>query len=491
MTRAAPERDCPRACSAEPGGPSVKAGAPGRALRGLRAAAAVAALGILLHSSAPAFDPVLAGKLQAKLDSLRTAYAIRGISASVVLPYEGLWQGVAGLSHAGVPITREMEFGIGSNTKLFTAVALLKLVEAGRIGIDDSLRAWLPPVANVDPNTTVRQLLNHTSGIADYTDYPGYADSILSNPGRRFTPVELLPWIGPPLFPPGAGGAYSNSNYLLAGVLFQNASGTSLARFLRDSVLDPLRLDSTFFDVEERVLGTVAHPWQNGVDIGGIPRVSLNSAAWAAGAMYSTSGEMADWYRRLMSGQVLDSSSFRLMTTFAGPGQYGLGIGRQVVNGRTVWGYGGDIRGYRSRMMYDTTLKAVLCVLTNTNPLPVNEVAGGLLATLAANYVTGVEDPPRWRDGANALPAEFALEQNYPNPFNGETTVAFAIPEGGRVVLEVRDLLGRRVATLLDEHRSAGRHRVRWAAGEAASGVYVYTLRIPGSRISRKLVLMR
>jgi D-alanyl-D-alanine carboxypeptidase len=251
------------------------------------------------------FDSTLAAKLQTSLDSVRAANSIRGISASVIYPGQGMWQGTSGVSYSTVPITSAMEFGIASNTKLFTAVALLKLAENGLVEIDDSLYRWLPTFGNIDPTITVRQILNHTSGIEDVTNYPGYADSILSNPNRIFTPYELMNWVGPPLFPAGTGWSYSNTNYVLAGMVFESASGQNIARFLRDSVLTPLQLDSTFFDVHESVLGTIAHPWQNGIDISSTPRISLNSSAWAAGAMYSTSGEMAQWYQALMGGRVL------------------------------------------------------------------------------------------------------------------------------------------------------------------------------------------
>jgi D-alanyl-D-alanine carboxypeptidase len=90
------------------------------------------------------FSPVLSSRLQTKLDSMKTAYNIKGISASVVYPGQGLWQGTNGFSFNNAPITSDMKFGIASNTKLFTAVTLLKLAENNIINIDDSLHEWLP-----------------------------------------------------------------------------------------------------------------------------------------------------------------------------------------------------------------------------------------------------------------------------------------------------------------------------------------------------------
>ena len=321
-------------------------------------------------SFAQTFDPVLAAKLQTKLDSMKTAYNIKGISACVIYPGEGLWKGVTGVSYDSVPINSEMVFGIASNTKLFTAVTLLKLSENNIIHIDDSLHKWLHNFNNVDSNITIRQLLNHTSGIANYTDVTGYLDSIYLNPNRIFLPTELMTWVGAATFPAGTGWNYSNTNYLLAGMIAESATGKNIAQLIRSYILNPLQLDSTFFSVQEHVSGTIAHPWAWGRDINGTPRTSLNSAAYSAGAIYSTSGEMAQWYQKLMSGQVLNSNSFNQMTTFVGWGEYGLGLIKIVLGNRTCFGHDGSIRGYQSCMVYDTTSHAVISVLINATPFP-------------------------------------------------------------------------------------------------------------------------
>lgn len=339
-------------------------------------------------SNAQSFDPVLAGKLQSKIDSMRTTFNVKGISACVIYPGVGIWKGVSGVSHAGVPISSDMEFGIASNTKLFTGVLLLKLAEHNIIHLDDSIHTYLPSYNHIDSNITIRQLLNHTSGLYDVTSVPGYPDSILNNPNRIFTPTELISWAQAPLFQAGTDWSYCNTNYLLAGMIAESATGKPFGQLLRDSILSPLQLDSTFLDVYDSVLYTKAHPWQAGVDNNAIPRKSLNSAAWAAGAMYSTSGEMAQWYQALMNGQVLNANSLHEMTTFVGTGNYGIGISKANIAGRTVWQHGGTIwGGYNSMMMYDTASGYIICVLINQLPAQANQVAGQLLSTLANNPV--------------------------------------------------------------------------------------------------------
>ena len=364
----------------------------------------------LLH--AQSFDPGLAATLQQKIDSIRTANNLKGISAGVYHPEMGTWQGVSGMSHAGNPITPGMLFGIASNTKLFTAVLLLKLSESNILHLDDSLHQYLPAYPNIDSSITIRQLLNHTSGLYDVTSVPGYPDSMLTDPNRIFTAPELMTWTGLPSFPAGTGWEYCNTNYLLAAMIAESATGKSYSQLLRDSILTPLQLDSTFLDVYEELLYPVANPWQNGFNNFAIPRTSVNSAAWAAGAMYSTSSEMIQWYRALMNGLVLQPQSFIEMTTFVGSGNYGTGISETVVNGRTVWTHGGAIwGGYSSNMMYDTETGIIICVLINQFPAQAFQLSA-LLHSTATSFVVNLPE--------NTFDA--AIQPMYPNPTNGSVT---------------------------------------------------------------------
>jgi D-alanyl-D-alanine carboxypeptidase len=337
---------------------------------------------------AQSFDPTLSADLQYTIDSFRTAYNLKGISASVYVPNQGTWLGVTGESHSGVPITPQTGFGIASNTKLFAGVLLLKLAENGLLTLDDSLHQHLPNFNNVDSTVTVRQLLNHTSGLSD-VNIAGYPDSMLADPNRIFTPTEIISWVGPPLSSPGTDWYYCNTNYLLAGLIAESVTGQSFSQLLRDSILTPLQLDSTYLAVYETSSVFEAHPWQGGMDFSSTPRTSINSAAWSAGAMYSTSGEMAQWYKALMNGEVLNQNSLNEMTTFVGSGSYGVGISESSILGRTIWQHGGTIwGGYNSSMMYDVQSGSVICVLINQLPAQAFQVAIQLLTDLVNNSVS-------------------------------------------------------------------------------------------------------
>ena len=333
-----------------------------------------------------AINPSLAEALQDKIDSIQNENNLQGISAAVLIPGEGQWSGVNWFSHNGNTISSDMEFGIASNTKLFTGVLMLKLIENDLFNLDDSIYQFIPSYENIDSTITIRQLLNNTSGLADVTSVEGYPDSILSDPNRMYTASELMTWAGPPSFAPGTGWEYCNTNYLLCGMIAEATTGFSYAQLLRDSILDPLDLDSTLLDVYEIIPYTIAHPWQGGMDNYSIPRTSLNSAAWSAGAMYSTSEEMIHWYDHLFNGDFLNSNSFNEMTTFVGSGDYGIGISEVTINGRIVWQHGGTIwGGYNSSMMYDTETGVIICVLINQLPAQAYLVAIQLLQTVLNN----------------------------------------------------------------------------------------------------------
>lgn len=339
------------------------------------------------------FDPILTTKLQNTIDSMKIANNIKGISASIIYPGQGMWKGVTGESHSGTPITPDMEFHIASNTKTFTAVMFLKLVENNLVSLDDSLYEWLPNYnSNIDSNITIRQMLNHVSGIANTFDVMGFMDSLSTDWNRVFTTPEILSWLPAPLFTAGSGQSYSNPNYFLTGLIIESVTGQSLEQLLRDSIFTPLGLDSTFFPIYDTIQGIIAHPWQTGVDYNDTSRTSLLTSNWSAGAIYSTSSEMAHWYNELMNNQFLNTSEYNEMTTMVGPQKRGLGIQEINIAGRTVWGHGGGTIGYGSAMVYDTTSHAVIAVLVNdaqASPISIAEV---LLQTLINNPVTGIDN---------------------------------------------------------------------------------------------------
>lgn len=319
-------------------------------------------------SNAQSFNSNLATLLQDSLTNMVAAFTnTKGMQVSVYLPGQGVWTGSAGLSYAGNPITNDMILGLASNSKLYTAVTMLKLQESGVLDLDDPISMYLAPIANVNPAITIRQLLNHTSGVSDPFFSTALLDTLDAHHTQVYTPVMVLAWLGAPAFAPGMGYQYSNINYILTGMVAESATGFHISQLIRDNILDPLQLDSTFYDIEEPITGNLAHRWMAGADLHDTSRVSLNTAGGCAGSMFATTSEVVQWYNTLMSGQVIDQSSLTEMTNFLMPGNYGLGIQTQSIFGHTYWGHSGGTYGYRSKVMYDPCMQAAICGVANNS----------------------------------------------------------------------------------------------------------------------------
>jgi D-alanyl-D-alanine carboxypeptidase len=375
---------------------------------------------------AQAFNPNLAARLQTTLDSLVALLTnTKGTSASVYCPGQGIWTGASGLSYAGQPLTPSMQVGLASNSKLFTAVTMLKLAENNTLSLDDSLHEWIPNYANVNPNITIRQLLNHSSGVFDPFLGTPLIDSIEANPTHVYTVNEVLSYVGAPLFAPGAGSSYSNTNYILAGMVAESATGSHISQLIRNLILTPLNMDSTFYDIEEAIPGVIAHRWYNSVDWHDTSRVSLNTSGGPSGSMFSTPSEMAQWYNALMHGQFLSPTSFAEMTTFTA-GNYGLGLLKSTYFGNTCWGHGGNTLGYRTRSIYDPCRKAYVCGLSNSSPSAVDGITALLYQEVVnrlpgcTGTLSGVADVCR---GQNAV--TFSV-----SPITNATSYVWTLPPG-------------------------------------------------------------
>ncbi|MBK9250078.1 MAG: serine hydrolase [Ignavibacteria bacterium] len=374
------------------------------------------------------FNTNLAAKLQETLDTQLASFPdTKGVSASVYYPGQGVWKGASGLSHAGVPITTDMEFGIASNSKLFTSVAVMKLVQSNKLNLNDPLHKWLPKFTNVDSTITLRQLLNHTSGINDIFTTAAQA-YIEANPSHVFTTAEVMAYVGTKLFNPGTSYGYSNTNYILAGLIIESATGQSYAKIIRDSILTPLQLDSTFISSYETVLGTIAHPWHDAVDRNAISRTALNTLVTSAGTMYSTSGEMAKWYQALFSGNVVDANSLREITTFVSSGNYGFGLLSMQLFGRTLWSHGGSTIGYKSRMFYDPAMKATVCGLSNSNQ---SAIDGAITATLLKVLIDYLPAAAQTITGANTVCQGQKSVIYSTATIANATSYTWTLPEGG------------------------------------------------------------
>jgi D-alanyl-D-alanine carboxypeptidase len=254
------------------------------------------------------------------------------------------------------PIRVGDQVRVGSITKTMVATVALQLIGEGRLQLSDTLEQWLPGVVPGADGITIRMLLNHTSGIFNYTDDPDFIPTALADPHRYWSPDELIAIATshPPVFAPGAGWSYSNTGYILIGLVLEKVTGTPIQTLLKRRVITPLHLQDTYFGTSSRFRGPYAHgyipPSLTGdgyVDTSGW----TVSWAWAAGAVVSNAADLDRFYRGLMSGRLLDRELLAQMTTTVEVGQgfaYGLGIYTLDTPCGQVWGHDGGIPGYVS-----------------------------------------------------------------------------------------------------------------------------------------------
>jgi D-alanyl-D-alanine carboxypeptidase len=324
-------------------------------------------------------DSELSAKLQSILEEYRESGNIKGVSAAVTLPGNRIWLGADGMSSATDSITTDMLFGVGSVTKSYIAALILKYVEEGRLSLDDRIGTWIYN-ENVNPEATIRNLLNHTSGINNYMNHKDYNTALLNYPDTVWTADELIKsFLRHPIFKPGSGWGYSATNYILLGKIIEEVSGNPVAFELRDKILNPLGLTNTYLYPDEIYPAEkMAHLWFV-VDTTGVP-VDVNelvsppplrglfSSVWTAGAINATAEDAVKWFDALFNNRVLSDTLFKEMTT---PSQtsskikYGLGIMNTIINQKTAIGHSGGI-GYSSFIYYIPEDSIGIALLANS-----------------------------------------------------------------------------------------------------------------------------
>ncbi|GAB7192119.1 serine hydrolase domain-containing protein [Kineococcus sp. NUM-3379] len=252
----------------------------------------------------------------------------------------------------------------GSNTKAFTAVVVLQLVGEGRIGLDEPVETYLPGLVRGDGidgrAITVRQLLQHTSGLPDYVRVLG-TDWFAGRDTYR-EPRDLLDMALtlPADFAPGQGWRYSNTGYLLAGMIVQRVTGRPFEEQVDERVVERLGLEDTYLPApgERAIRGRHVrgyHSAEPGGELRDITELDA-SWAWAAGGLVSTPRDLDRFFSALLAGDLLAPAELAQMrTTVEAPGmwpgaRYGLGlISTPLTCGGLLWGHGGDIPGYETR----------------------------------------------------------------------------------------------------------------------------------------------
>ncbi|MBA4010769.1 MAG: hypothetical protein C0481_02780 [Phenylobacterium sp.] len=298
----------------------------------------------------------------------------------------------------GTPATPDTVFQIGSLTKQFTAAAMLLLQEDGKLAIDDRVSKFIGEFPASDP-TTIRQLLTHTSGIADYVGRPGFPrETRLPHSTDELVAYVLdVPTLH--TFAPGTNWQYSSSNYALAGAIIERASGEPLERFMTTRLFGPLGMNSTALDRSADVVPGRASGYDRmtAEQIGWINTNPVDmSVPFAAGAMRSSVGDLLTWSHALTHEKVLHPESYREMTTSVRladgslptqltkngtrrPVHYGMGVFLAGEGKKAEISHGGAIDGFTASLFSLIGPDVSVATLVNTSPsnhLPFKEVEG-------------------------------------------------------------------------------------------------------------------
>lgn len=306
---------------------------------------------------------------------------VRGASAAIILPGGELHRICAGTSHDSVRMEPDMLFATGSITKNMVAALILQLQEEGRLSLDDPLEKWLAPIPHVDGAITIRQLLNHTSGIFMFWENQRLWDDRIAFRDSLFTPDAVLSYLKEPHFAPGKDFRYSNTNYLLLALIATRATHASLSAEFRRRFWEPLHLTSTCLALEEPLpRDRLAHVWGDNFENDGsnrdltlLPRASHESITYGSSGVFTTAGELALWCHALFHGKVLQPASLAGMLDFTPRSRtswcegYGLGVQefrRSITDGEVAYGHGGGNIGTSAYMAflpkYDVTITVMI-----------------------------------------------------------------------------------------------------------------------------------
>ncbi|PKV89521.1 serine hydrolase [Streptomyces sp. TLI_146] len=339
----------------------------------------------------------LSPELRAKLDrAVRDAMkkaGIPGVQVGVWLPGKGSYVRAFGVAdkRTGAPMTDDMRIRIGSETKTFTATAVLELVDDGRVRLDDPISKYVKGVPN-GHHIRLRDLLDMRSGLFPYSADNDFIHDFLSNPQRVFTPKQLLAYgfKHPNVFAPGAKFQYSNSNYILLGLVIEKVTGRSVRDVIEHRVLRPSRLDDTLFPQAAEFPRPHAHGYTNQTLSGKVvDSTHWNpSWAWSAGAMISDLHDLKHWAKDLATGTLLSpaTQAERLKVLPTGTPGAGYGLGIVNVNGWT--GHNGSLPGYESLTVYLPEQKATLVALLNTDILYKGQEPSTVLGTAITQVIT-------------------------------------------------------------------------------------------------------
>jgi D-alanyl-D-alanine carboxypeptidase len=334
----------------------------------------------------------LSPELRGKIDKLAADVLARsGVpSASIAVVKDGKIVYLNAYGSARLepktPATPAMRYSIGSISKQFTAAAMLLLQEQGKLSLDDKVGKYIPDLTRAN-EVTIRQLLSHTSGYQDY--WP--QDYVMPMMLQPVTAAKILDmWARKPLdFEPGTKWQYSNTNYVIAGVIIEKVSGKPLLQFLKEKVFSPLGMASVA-NIDEKKLGDTDPTGYMRYALGPLRLAPKEGPGWlfAAGELAMTAEDLAKWNISIMDQKLLRPASYRELEREAqlnnGMGtRYGLGVSLATEAGHRAVSHGGEVSGFVSQSIVFPDERVSVVALTNQDASSAaGDIAHGLVPLL-------------------------------------------------------------------------------------------------------------
>jgi CubicO group peptidase (beta-lactamase class C family)/D-alanyl-D-alanine dipeptidase len=411
-----------------------------------------------LPGDIPALDPYqeVATALETMIEREREQKDLQALSIALVDGDEVVWARGFGEQAPGVPATAETVYRVGSVSKMFTDMAVMQLVEAGTLDLDEPVQDYVPEFAPDNPAgtpITLRQLMSHRAGIIREPPAGHYFDDTGTDLATTVRSLEATPQI----YAPGTRTKYSNAGIAVVGYALETTQGRPFADYVKESVLEPLGMDRSAFVPERELMGDLADAWMWGFDRDDFPAPTFELGMAPAGSMYSTVLDLSRFMSAAFRGGVGEDGPVLAPETLEAMWQpqfvdtgvttgYGFGFAVEEWNGRRHLGHGGAIYGFSTQlsMLPDDGLGvAVVSAVDGTNTV-VDRIAEAALELMLAarageslpmEVTRGTEpiDPALARELEGWYgEGRFALELD---ERNGRL---FVIPARGGAVTEVR-----------------------------------------------------
>ncbi len=422
-----------------------------------------------------------------------------GVTASVIAKGRQ-WNFAVGTADDISPMDTTLLFEVASNTKTFVTSIIMKLQDSGILSIKDSIYKWLPKkYPNVDSAITIEMLLNHSSGIFDIENddstFALLTDEYINNPGKTWTPDELLMnYVKKPNFKPGSSYKYSNTNFILLGLIAEQATHSTLQHLVHSNCIDRFKLNHTFFGGQDSITIPFAHNWSPAdssnpaYDYFNIDKTAQLTGAWSIGNICSTPSDLCRWGQALYLGQIVSDSALKQMEKvhrLKDGSYYGLGTVYLSYNGHSFYGHDGSLIGFKSLFFTNPKDSVSLSICINW------ERNYSLTDIYINDYLLAIFNEI-YKPAANAVNIpSLASHQTeiFPNPASHVATIALNTDRPEIAPICFYNAYGMKITTMDAKLSGTGQDLIPVDISSFSNGIYYYTIETTAGILRGKLIV--